>query len=159
LVIGENRYGCLCRLWYANGVPNGKHIMQPTEVSPIAPGYRSITPYLMVDDVAAFLAFLRTAFDAQVIRQYDGPGGTIGHAEVRMADSAIMIGDPTGKHPRMPAGLYYYVTNVDTVYKQALEAGAVSVSASPSMHSTVTVWQPCRTSGTTCGGWPRMWKM
>lgn len=102
--------------------------MQPTEVSPIAPGYRSITPYLMVDDVAAFLAFLRTAFDAQVIRQYDGPGGTIGHAEVRMADSAIMIGDPMGKHPRMPAALYYYVTNVDTVYRQALEAGAASVS-------------------------------
>ncbi|MBK6777033.1 MAG: VOC family protein [Flavobacteriales bacterium] len=101
--------------------------MQPTEVSPIAPGYRCITPYLMVDGVAAFLEFLRTVFDAQVTRQYEGPNGTIGHAEVRMADSTIVIGDPMGRHPPMPAALLFYVTNVDTVYQQALEAGATSV--------------------------------
>ena len=101
--------------------------MTPTEVSPIAPGFRSITPFLMVDGVPAFLDFLRKVFDVQVTRQYAGPNDTITHAEVRLDDSVIMIGDPMGKYPLAPAALYFYVTNVDSVYKQALDAGATSV--------------------------------
>ena len=101
--------------------------MTPTEVSPIAPGFRNITPFLMVDGVAAFLDFLRKAFDVQETRQYAGPNDTIAHAEVRLDDSVIMIGDPMGKYPLMPGALYFYVTNVDSAYKQALDAGAISI--------------------------------
>lgn len=81
----------------------------------------------MVDDVKACLDFLRTAFDVQVTRQYEGPEQTISHVEVRLADSNIMICDGSVRGKLMPAALYFYVTNVDTVYKQALEAGAVSL--------------------------------
>lgn len=102
--------------------------MQPIEVSPIPPGFRSVTPYIMVEGVAALLDFLQKAFNAQVNRQYPGPDGAVGHAEVRVDDSVIMIGDPAGRHKPMPAALYLYVTNVDTVYKQALDAGATSIS-------------------------------
>ena len=101
--------------------------MKPIEVSPIPPGFHSVTPYLMVADVTGYLDFLRKAFDVQVTRQYEGPDNTIAHVEVRLADSIIMICDGLARHKLMPAALYFYVTNVDTVHKQALDAGATSI--------------------------------
>jgi uncharacterized glyoxalase superfamily protein PhnB len=82
----------------------------------------------MLNDVAGFLEFLREAFDAQVVRRIPGPDDTVMHAEVRLGDSHLMMGDPMGEHDPMPAGLYFYVPNADVVYKQALAAGATSIS-------------------------------
>lgn len=97
-------------------------------VSPIPIGYHSISPFLMLNDLAGFLDFLREAFDAQVVRRIAGEDGSVMHAEVRLGDSHVMMGDPMGEAVR-PAGLYFYVPNADAVYKQALAAGAASISA------------------------------
>src|SRR5689334_13112687 len=96
-------------------------------VTPIPPGYHSLTTYVMVSNVDGLLEFLRNAFDAQIIRRLPGPDGSTAHAEVRMGDSHVMIGDPMGQRPARPGTLYFYVPKVDAVYKQALEAGATSI--------------------------------
>lgn len=103
-------------------------MISPTGVSPIPIGYHSISPFLMLNDLPDFLDFLREAFDAQVVRRVAGEGGAVIHAEVRLGDSHVMMGDPMGQHEPMPAGLYFYVPNADAVYKQALAAGATSIS-------------------------------
>lgn len=55
------------------------------------------------------------------------PDGTIRHAEVKIGDSVVMVGEATEEWPPMPAMLYLYVEDVDRVYRQALEAGATSL--------------------------------
>ena len=95
-------------------------------ITPIPPGYHSLTSYLMLSNVDGFLEFLRKAFDAQIIRRMPGPDGSTAHAEVRMGDSHLMVGDPMGQHPARPGTLYFYVPKVDAVYQQALDAGATS---------------------------------
>ena len=104
-------------------------MISQTGVSPIPIGYHSVSPFLMLNDLAGFLDFLRAAFDAQVVRRIAGENDTVMHAEVRLGDSHVMMGDPMGQHEPMPAGLYFYVPNADAVYKQALAAGATSISA------------------------------
>jgi PhnB protein len=94
-------------------------------------GHHSITPSFVVPGVAKVLAFLEKAFGGKVLDRYDGPGGTIAHAEIRIGDSAVMCGDPVrGMEPR-PAMLSFYVDDaaaVDATYKKALAAGATSVT-------------------------------
>lgn len=97
-------------------------------ITPIPPGYHSITPFLMLNDIAGFLDFLREAFDVQEIRRMLAPDGSVNHAQVRIGDSHIMMGDPMGQHPAMPGSLYFYVPNADAVYEQALKAGAKSIA-------------------------------
>lgn len=99
-----------------------------TTVSPIPPGYHSLTVYLMLRDINGFLAFMKQAFDAQVVRQIDTPEGKAGHAELRLGDSHLMVGDPMGGGDPRPGMLYFYVTNADAVYQQAIAAGAEPIS-------------------------------
>ncbi|MFT3886211.1 MAG: VOC family protein [Flavobacteriales bacterium] len=96
-------------------------------VTPIPPGYHSLTTFLTVSNIDGLLDFLRNAFDAQTIRRLPGPDGSTYHAELRMGDSHLMIGDPMGRYPARPGTLYFYVPKVDAVYKQALAAGATSI--------------------------------
>jgi PhnB protein len=97
-------------------------------VTPIPPGYHSITPFLMLNDIAGFLDFLRDAFEAQEIHRMPAPDGSVNHAQVRIGDSHILMGDPMGQHPQMPACIYFYVPNADAVYAQALKVGATSIA-------------------------------
>lgn len=94
-------------------------------------GHHSITPSFVVPGVAKVLTFLETAFGGKVIDRYDGPNGTVAHAEIRMGDSVVMCGDPVhGMEPR-PAMLSFYVDDaaaVDATYKKALASGATSVT-------------------------------
>jgi PhnB protein len=92
-------------------------------------GYHTVTPYLVVPGAAMLIDFLEAAFDAEEITRLDGPGGRIGHAELRIGDSRVMLGDASGEHPAMPAMLYLYVEDVDATYHQAMSAGAESVEA------------------------------
>jgi len=97
-------------------------------VKPIPEGYHSITPYLTIPGVAKLLDFLQQAFEAQELHRMARPDGTIMHAEVRIGDSPVMMGESMGSCEPMFGSLYLYVHDVDAVYKRALQAGATSTS-------------------------------
>ena len=97
-------------------------------VKPIPEGYHSITPYLKVRDIARLLDFLKTAFDATETERMSRGDGTIGHAEVRIGDSMVMMGEPQGDAAPMPGTLYLYVPDVDATYRRALAVGGTSVA-------------------------------
>ncbi len=84
------------------------------------PGFRSVTPRLVVADVAAEIAFLRTVFDATGDHHAGRP------AEIRIGDSLVMV-SPAEARDRFPAFLYVYVDDADAAYRRALAAGAVAL--------------------------------
>ena len=101
-------------------------------VKPIPDGYHPVTPYLIAHDAAGAIDFFKKAFGAEEILRMAGPGGKIGHAEVRMGDSIVMLAD---EHPEVGAvsprslggtsvHLLLYVQDVDSVMARALAAGA-----------------------------------
>lgn len=96
-------------------------------VNPIPEGYRTITPYLVVTDVNRQIDFIQKAFNGEITTQMEGPDGSIIHAEVKIGDSRVMMGNSSDEYPPMPAMLYVYVENVDDVYQQALHAGGESL--------------------------------
>lgn len=89
--------------------------------------YPTVSPYLLVPDARATIAFLERAFDAKPMRQFPGEGGRIMHAEVRLDDSVIMLADSSDDWAPVPAALHVYVADVDATYSRALAAGAISV--------------------------------
>jgi PhnB protein len=101
-------------------------------VNPIPKGYHSVTPYLTLNDAARALEFYKRAFGAQEVVRMDGPNGKIGHAEIKIGDSIVMLGDEMpGMVTRSPqslggttSGVMLYVENADTVFNQAVAAGA-----------------------------------
>ena len=96
-------------------------------VKPIPDGYHTVTPYLTVQGVPKLIDFLKQAFEAQEIERMLQPDGTIRHAEVRIGDSVVMMGEAGGENQPMPSAIYLYVTDTDAVYKRALQAGATSL--------------------------------
>ena len=90
-------------------------------------GYNSVSPYLIVDGASATIEFLRRVFGAVELRRFPGPNGKIMHAEVRIDDTVVMIGDGADGWPPVPSHVHVYVTDVDAAYKRALDAGATSV--------------------------------
>src|SRR5262245_40922216 len=99
---------------------------------PRPPGHHTVTPGFVVPNASRVLSFLEKAFGGRVVERYDGPGGSIGHAEVMLGDSVVMFGDPMPGFDPMPASLSYYVDDgkaVDAAYKKAIDAGATSVMA------------------------------
>lgn len=94
-------------------------------------GHHTITPGLAVSHAADVIDFMQSAFGGKVVDRYDGPAGSVMHAEVMLGDSVVMLGDPMRGMEPMPAMLSYYVEDgpaVDAAYKRALEFGAVSVA-------------------------------
>jgi PhnB protein len=100
-------------------------------VKPIPEGYHSVTPYLIVRGGAAAIEYYKQAFGAVELFRIPGPGETIGHAEIRIGDSMIMLAD---EHPSMgyngpqtiggtPVSLMIYIEDVDTVFNRAIELG------------------------------------
>ncbi|NVZ69933.1 VOC family protein [Pseudomonas costantinii] len=104
-------------------------------VKPIPEGYHSITPYLGIDKAPEAIEFYKKAFDAIEVMRMQMPDGKIGHAELRIGDSALMMASPCGqmefgspgKEPRSVC-LHLYVVDVDKQFKQAVGAGATVLS-------------------------------
>lgn len=95
-------------------------------VQPIPKNFHTLTPYLLVEGIDKLVEFLKKAFDAKVIDLMEMPDGTVMHAQLKIGDSMIMMGEPRSFKP-MTGMLYLYVEDVDTVYKQAINAGATSL--------------------------------
>lgn len=93
----------------------------------IPEGYHTVTPYLLVADVPREIEFLRQAFGAEEMYRSTLPDGTVNHADIRIGDSHVMMGQANEQYPAMPCMLYLYVPDVDATYARALEAGGVSV--------------------------------
>jgi PhnB protein len=100
-------------------------------VKPIPDGYHTVTPYLIVQGAAAAIEFYKKAFGAKELMRMPGPGGKVGHAELQIGDSRIMLAD---EHPEMgakgpgsfggsPVGLLLYVEDVDARFNRAVAAG------------------------------------
>ena len=105
------------------------------KVSPIPAGYHTLTPYLSIKGAAQALDFYKRAFGAQEIYRMDMPGGMIGHAEIQIGDSRIMLADEFLEMPDVvikspstlggsASGVLIYVEDVDARFKQAVDAGA-----------------------------------
>ena len=102
------------------------------KAKPIPDGYHAVTPYLVVDDAARAIDFYKRAFGATEVFRMDGPNGKIGHAELKINDSMIMVADEMPQMgTRSPkslggstVGIFLYVMDVDVVFRQAEQAGA-----------------------------------
>jgi PhnB protein len=90
-------------------------------------GYSTVSPYLIAAGAQAVIDFLKQAFGAEELRRYDLPDGSIMHAEVRIGDTVVMLGDAGKNWPAVPAHLHVYVDDVDATYRRALGAGGLSV--------------------------------
>ena len=101
-------------------------------VKPIPDGYHSVTPYLIVNDAARALEFYKKAFDAVELMRMPGPDGKIGHAEIKIGDSPVMLADEApsmgARSPRTiggsPITLMVYLKDVDAQVAKAVAAGA-----------------------------------
>jgi hypothetical protein len=87
----------------------------PRKVRAVPEGYGSVTPYLIVKGVAPFLDFLKEAFGAAERGRVHNDDGTIGHAEVRIGDSVVMMFDAKEGWPETPSFLTLYVEDCDEV--------------------------------------------
>lgn len=101
-------------------------------VKPIPEGYHSVTPYLIVKDAARAIEFYKKAFGATELLRFPDPSGKVGHAEIKIGDSPIMMAD---EFPEMgarspqsfggsPVLIHLYVEDVDARVRQAVAAGA-----------------------------------
>jgi PhnB protein len=98
-------------------------------VPAIPEGYHSVTPYLIVDDAAALIEFLKATFHASELSRLTQPDGSIGHTEMKIGDSIVMLSQSRGEWKAMPAMIYVYIEDVDAVYARALASGATVVQA------------------------------
>jgi PhnB protein len=91
-------------------------------------GYSTVTPWIISADTATLLDFVTRAFDAEELGRVVLENGAIGHAEFRIGDSIVMAFDARPEWPDTPAFLRLYVEDGDAVHRQAVEAGATSVT-------------------------------
>jgi len=113
----------------------GEHEHMPTNLDPIPPGRPQLNPYITVKGAAEAIEFYRNAFGATELSRFVDTGGRIGHAELQIGNSRIMLSD---EYPEMgilsplslggsSVALHLYVANVDTVARQAIAGGATVV--------------------------------
>jgi len=101
-------------------------------VQAVPEGYHSLIPYLAVDDAAEAIDYYKQAFGAKERARMDGPDGKVGHAELEIGDSVVMLADPFPHASTTPpseagtatAAIVMYIDDVDAVVKRAVDAGA-----------------------------------
>jgi len=108
----------------------GNHWYIATRFGPthVPEGLHTVNVYLHPRSPAQVIDFMKQAFAAEEVARYAGPDGTIHHAQVRIGDSVIEMGEAHGPYQPMPTMFYLYVDDADAWYKRALQAGATSVS-------------------------------
>jgi len=104
-------------------------------VKPVPEGYHAVTPYLICKGASEAIEYYKKVFGATEIMRHGEPGGPVGHAELKIGDSVIMLAD---EHPEVgafapkpgggtPISLMVYLPDVDTVFRRAVEAGGKEV--------------------------------
>ncbi len=96
-------------------------------------GYHTVTPLLSVKGAAKLIEFMKKAFDATEVYRFSSPDGGVMHAEMKIGDSVIMLGESLEEQTHMPIALYLYVKDADAVYRKALDAGAQTILAPDDM--------------------------
>ena len=104
----------------------------PSKVKAIPEGYEGATPYLVIKGAASALEFYKKAFDATELMRVPAPGGTVGHAEIKIGKAVIMLADEfpqmNCKSPQAyggsPVSMMLYVQDVDMFVDRAVAAGA-----------------------------------
>ncbi|WP_336213776.1 VOC family protein [Nonomuraea sp. LPB2021202275-12-8] len=97
-------------------------------VKPVPEGYTTVTPWIISSDTAQLIDYVKEAFGAEEIARVIGEDGSIGHAEVRIGDSVVMMFDSRPEWPLTPGFLRLYVDDADAVHRQAVSAGGTSVT-------------------------------
>ncbi len=104
-------------------------------VKPVPEGYHTATPYLIIKGAAKAIEFYKKAFGATELFRLAAPEGKIGHAEIKIGDSPIMMADEDPEIMALspeslggsPISMLLYVEDVDAMFKQAIAAGATEV--------------------------------
>jgi len=103
-----------------------------SNVPPVPEGYHTVTPYLIIKGAAQAIDYYKNVFGATVVVRMDGPNGTVGHAELQIGDSRIMLADENlnmgyrsaTSIGASPVSLYLYLPDVDRVVDKAVASGA-----------------------------------
>ena len=90
-------------------------------------GYHTVTPYLIGPGTAALIDFLKASFGAQERERHMRPDGKIMHAEVKIGDSVVMMGEASDDFKPMPTSVHLYLEDVDAAYERAVQAGGKSL--------------------------------
>lgn len=98
------------------------------QIDPIPKGYHNVTPWIMSRNSDQLIKFIEAAFNGKEMGRVHNKDGSIGHAEIRVGDSVIMMFDKQPAWPDLPALIRLYVDDADVTCRQALEAGAKSVT-------------------------------
>jgi uncharacterized glyoxalase superfamily protein PhnB len=90
--------------------------------------YQTVTTYLIIKNAVAFIQFMQTVFNAEVVNKHMRDENTIMHAELKIGNSIIMLADSTPQYPPANANLFIYVEDADATYKKAIDNGASTVT-------------------------------
>lgn len=108
---------------------NHWYIATRLEGGPVPQGLHTITAFLHPKGAPEMIDFLRRAFGAEEVSRDASPEGVVHHAQVKIGDSMIEMGEAHGEFQPMPTMFYLYVEDCDAWYRRAIEAGATSISA------------------------------
>jgi uncharacterized glyoxalase superfamily protein PhnB len=97
-------------------------------VTPVPAGYHTVTPWIIARGAAELIDFLKEAFNAKEQGRVELGDGSIGHAELRIGDSIVMVFDAKPAWPDTPSFLRLYVSDADAAFERALVAGATAVT-------------------------------
>lgn len=108
--------------------------MKKNPPQPIPEGRPTVVPYLVINDVAKAIDFLKATFDAEEKERIPRADGSVMHAELIIGNGMVMMGEPRDEFGPMPASIFISVEDCDAVYKRAIAAGGVSVMEPADMH-------------------------
>ena len=112
----QDRFG---NVWYIATAVGPHHVPE---------GVPSVMAYLHPHRADPLIAFMKRAFGAEELAKYAAPDGIVHHAQVRVGDSIIEMGEAHGPYQPMPTRFYLYLPHVDSAYQRAIDAGATSIA-------------------------------